>query len=126
MRLRNKQTGEVVELKLIQVNNKYLEDHEVNTLNGEGLTLKLLVNSFDDVKEPLIKDEKVRKAVRAWAEANKFSVFKVRNLHFNSCRIVGTKDRYNPNGSSIEFLGTIAGAEEITYEIDQLCGDDDE
>lgn len=59
MKLRNKKTGEVVELKLIQVNDKYLEDHEVNFLNGEKLTLKLLDNSFDDAKEPLIKDEKM-------------------------------------------------------------------
>lgn len=69
MKLRNKKTGEIVELKLVQVNDKYMVDHEVDFLNGEKLTLKLLANSFDDVKEPLIKDEKIRKAVRAWAEA---------------------------------------------------------
>ena len=70
MKLKNRKTGEIVELKLIQVNDKYLEDHEVDLLNGEKLTLKSLADSFDDVKEPLIKDEKIRKAVRAWAEAN--------------------------------------------------------
>lgn len=69
MKLRNKKTGEIVELKLIQVNDKYIAAHEVGFLNGEKLTLKLLANSFDDAKEPLIKDEKIRKAVRAWAEA---------------------------------------------------------
>ena len=69
MKLKNKKTGEIVEFKLIQVNDKYLEDHEVNFLNGEQLTLKMLSDSFNDVKEPLIKDEKIRKAVRAWADA---------------------------------------------------------
>ena len=70
MKLKNRKTGEIVELKLIQVNDKNLEEHEVDLLNGEKLTLKLLADSFDDVKDPLIKDEKIRKAVRAWAEAN--------------------------------------------------------
>ena len=70
MKLKNRKTGEIVELKLVQVNDKYLEDHEVDLLNGEKLTLKSLADSFDDVKEPLIKDKKIRKAVRAWAEEN--------------------------------------------------------
>ena len=69
MKLRNRKTGEIVELKLIQVNDKYLEDHEINLLNGKKLTLESPVNSFSDVKEPLIKDKKIRKAVRAWAKA---------------------------------------------------------
>lgn len=73
MKLKNKKTGEIVELKLIQVNDKYLEDHEVDLLNGEKLTLKSLADSFDDVKEPLIKDKKIRKAIRVWAEANEIS-----------------------------------------------------
>ena len=30
----------------------------------------ILTDWFEEVKEPLIKDEKIRKAVRAWAEAN--------------------------------------------------------
>ena len=32
--------------------------------------LKKFLKDWEDVKEPLIIDEKVRKAVRAWAEAN--------------------------------------------------------
>ena len=88
MKLRNKKTGEIVELKLIQVNDKYLEDHEVNLLNGEKLTLKLLADSFDDVKDPLIKDEKIRKAVRVWADANRRDLFRVINLYKpNFCEI---------------------------------------
>lgn len=80
----------------------------------------------EDAKQPLIKDERVRKAVRAWAEANGFSVFKVDNQHYNCFRIHGVKDRYDPNGTNIEFMGTIAGAEKRTYEIYELCGDEEE
>lgn len=76
-------------------------------------------------KEPLIKDKKIRKAVMAWAEANGFSVFRVNNQHFNYVKIHGVKDRYDTNGSNIEFMGTIAGVEKRMYEIDELCGEED-
>ncbi len=87
-------------------------------------SLYALYSDWVDCKEPLIKDEKIRKAVSVWAEANNFSVFTVYNSHFNTCKILGRKDRYDPNGSSIEFLGTIADVKKITYDIDQLCGED--
>lgn len=87
----------------------------------------LLDNGFiEEIKEPLIKDEKARKAIRAWAEANNFSVFRVHNQHFNYVKIRGVKDRYDPNGSNIEFAGTIAGVEKRTYEITELCGEEEE
>ena len=125
MRLRNKKTGEIVELKLIQVNDKYLVDHEVNFLNGEKLTLKLLANSFDDAKEPLIKDEKIRKAVRAWADANDLLIFKVGNKHFNCFEIIGYGDHnISPR---MGFKSTIAHAnKDQFYTIAELCGEEEE
>jgi hypothetical protein len=125
MKLRNKKTGEVV----VEVNkiglvwNRFGMPAEI----GQYDSLAELNEEWEDYepKEPLIKDEKIRKAVRAWAEANGFSVFKVYNQHFNYVKIHGVKDRYDPNGSNIEFMGTIAGAEKRTYEIDELCGEDE-
>lgn len=118
MKLKNKKTGEIVELKLVQVNDKYLEDHEVDLLNGEKLTLKSLADSFDDVKEPLIKDEKIRKAVRAWAEANNFlDEIEVHSL------TAGT--RFSIGHYDIEFLGYFIYDLESnkTYTITELCGE---
>lgn len=56
MKLRNKKTGEVV----------ILIDHIFDNYNS----LAELNDEWEDYKptEPLIKDEKIRKAVRAWAE----------------------------------------------------------
>lgn len=126
MKLRNKKTGEIVELKLIQVNDKYLVDHEVDFLNGEELTLKLRANSFDDVKEPLIKDEKIRKAVRAWAEADDLDNFRVKNEHFNECKIIGYTAGIN-KASFIGFQTTIAHADnKKLYTIAELCGEEEE
>ena len=60
MKLRNKKTGEIKEFALF----------DGEELQG-GATLESLVEEWEDYKpaEPLIKDEKIRKAVRAWAEA---------------------------------------------------------
>lgn len=127
MLLRNKQTGkitEIEEINLVVMNDErdcyesFAEYHSLAELNSDWEDYK--------PKEPLIKDEKIRKAVRAWAEANNFSVFRVNNQHFNYVKIHGVKDRYDPNGSNIEFMGTIAGVEKRTYEIDELCGEEEE
>ncbi len=119
MKISYKKTGEIVELKLIQVNDKYIEDHEVDFLNGEKLTLKLLVDTFDDVKEPLIKNEKIRKAVRAWAESgeirkvvydDKYSTFKCFNSIINF--------DFDYDGRELLECGN-------SYTIAELCGEEE-
>lgn len=65
MKLRNKKTGEVMGLSMagdiVWVGNYRYE------------SLARLNKEWEDYepKEPLIKDEKIRKGVRAWAEANR-------------------------------------------------------
>ena len=124
MKLKNRKTGEIVELKLIQVNDKNLEEHEVDLLNGEKLTLKLLADSFDDVKDPLIKDEKIRKAVRAWAEANN-----IRAVYYSP-----EEDGFYVKNFDDEIVTSIYFADKPMeedgygehYTIDELCGEEEE
>ena len=124
MKLKNRKTGEIVELKLIQVNDKNLEEHEVDLLNGEKLTLKSLADSFDDVKEPLIKDEKIRKAVRAWAEANN-----IRAVYYSP-----EEDGFYVKNFDDEIVTSIYFADKPMeedgygehYTIAELCGDEEE
>lgn len=66
-------------------------------------------------KEPLIKDEKIRKAVRAWAEANDIE----RVWHeCASCWLRG-------NGLSIEMENEIDELEQGNYAIAELCGEEE-
>lgn len=119
MKLKNKNTGEIVELKLIQVNDKCLEDHEVDLLNGEKFTLKSLADSFDDVKEPLIKDEKIRKAVRAWAEVNDITEI---NVASSGYELWGGIDDW-----CIHFGGNpFKDIKPLKYTIEELCGEEKE
>ena len=76
MRLRNKKTGEVfesfkrgpIDLYFYPNEHKVGDDIERKTYQS----LSELNDEWEDYepKDPLIKDEEVRKAVRAWAEAN--------------------------------------------------------
>lgn len=122
MKLKNRKTGEIVELKLIQVNDKYLEDHEVDLLNGEKLTLKSLADSFDDVKDPLIKDEKIRKAVRAWADANEIETVDYDNYWV----AFGRDDKTISFKDYDKCLGFYGLDDNATYTIDELCGEKEE
>lgn len=83
-----------------------------------------IIDTMDyEPKEPLIKDEKVRKAVRAWAEA---------------CGVKQIKYSIAPNqyydadmgtGFSIKFLTKpveVYLEEGKTYTITELCGEEEE
>lgn len=66
-------------------------------------------------KEPLIKDEKIRKAVKAWAEANGIE----RVWHeCASCWLRG-------NGLSIEMENEVDELEQGNYFIAELCGEEE-
>ena len=73
MKLRNKKTGEVVVREEL-ILTKYYEGDGCWT-DRKYTSIAELNEDWEDYipKEPLIKDEKVRKAVRAWAEANDFT-----------------------------------------------------
>ena len=120
MKLKHRKTGEIVELKLIQVNDKYLEDHEVYLLNGEKLTLKSLADSFDDVKDSLIKDEKIRNAVRAWAEANDVLEGVSDRMCERTCRELYDDDDVRLRISELRAEGLKTGE---AYTLDELWGE---
>lgn len=65
--------------------------------------------------EPLIKDEKIRKAVRAWAEANDIERVWHKCL---ACWLRG-------NDLLIEMKDEVVDLKQGNFTIAELCGDDD-
>lgn len=112
MKLRNKKTGEIITLKD----------------EGELALLKLIENSlpnglslWEEVKEPLIKDEKIRKAVRAWAELVPSAQVR---YDTREGRLYTYSDYIMPY--SISFPARL-GLDEMTgYTIAELCGEEEE
>lgn len=127
MKLRNKHTGEVIDLDIANIKAQFggiSVIPEPVKLGGDEYvyhSLTELNSEWEDYepKEPLIKDEKIRKAVRAWAEANGFlDEIEVHGL------TAGT--RFSIENYDIEFLGYFIYDLEgnKTYTIEELCGEE--
>lgn len=123
MKLRNKHTGkitEIEEINLVVMNDErdcyesFAEYHSLAELNAD----------WEDVapKDPLIKDEKIRKAVRAWAEA----CF-IETVEYDEYWVSFRRD-----DKTISFkdedrrLGFYELENSIDYTIDELCGEEEE
>ena len=129
MKIRNKKTGEVFEafkkapIDLYFYLNKY-EEGENDFDRKTYQSLAELNNEWEDYapKEPLIKQEKIRKAVRAWAEANEISQAKFdRRMSGFSASDAGHNFL-----SMISFDGFVFNCEDGEYyTIDELCGEEE-
>ena len=129
MRLRNKKTGEVVESFKSGPIDLYFypNEHESRAMISR-MTYKSLAELNDDWEDyrpvdPLIKDEKIRKAVRAWAEANEIS-----QAQFDRY-ISGfsASDAEHNILSMISFDGFVfMFVDGKIYTIDELCGEEEE
>ena len=118
MKLRNKKTGEVFTICNI-----------VNDKGEKVFGFDIVLDGYELINVPLIKDEKIRKAVRAWSEANciddndkvlfrKFADYDFVEFEFNykmSIRFyLTTIDR-------MEYL-----EDKTYYTITELCGESDD
>lgn len=131
MKLRNKRTGEIADLAkrgLLKSDN----DNRI-IVYPEGplkfyayYSLAELNEEWEDYTpaEPLIKDEKVRKAVRAWAEVigNKDDLVVSKNREYHDCCIY---DGRLKTGALID-LGIDLDIDENSYTLAELCGEEEE
>lgn len=139
MKLRNKKTGKVFdvivreksngggEYSIIVCNLRALRSgRSVSSILGEYDSLAKLNEEWEDYKpaEPLIKDEKVRKAVRAWAEA----IGATKNIVFDGNKKVYSFYYENNKGGFEKLL--IYGDNDLEelkrYTIAELCGEEEE
>ena len=118
MKLRNKKTGKIIEYSISL--NQWSEDDQEWYLFGNYDSIDELKEEWEDYakKEPIIKDPKVRKAVKAWANANDFKYVNVGygcvseanrgniQIHFDDSNIVEP-----------EYMGI--------HTIDELCGEEE-
>ena len=114
MKLRNKKTGESFNL------DKLPED--VKRAIETGATY--LWSNFElyQPEEPLIKDEKIRKAIRAWAEALESNVVLISYSRHDYLKIVDTKA-----DCDICFDYELGYTfDEGNYTIAELCGEEEE
>lgn len=129
MKLRNKITGEIIEdvkyidtsLTTIEIN--YLDDG-ILRIHTEKDYHTFLQNweDYDKPIEPLIKNEKIRKAVRAWAEANEIETVEY-DEYWVSFRRDDKTISFKDEDSCLGFYGLKNSRD---YAIAELCGEDEE
>lgn len=91
-----------------------LEANQTAIINGD------FCRTNAELKEPLIKDEKIRKAVRAWAEANDFAKIEVTHCRKHYLRIMN-----ETTDILIEFSCFMDDLlDERVYTIAELCGEE--
>lgn len=124
MKLKNKKTGEIID------GGDYLNVYDDLDHQGKSWhynSLAELNADWEDYapKEPLIKDEKIRKAIRAWAEAN---VINSGHYYNTDIKFNATEHRLQWIQTAIEF-NDIMGLDNLedgeTYTIDELCGEEE-
>ena len=123
MKLRNKNTGQ--DGNFI-INKDHFECVDLDYVPSY-FSLSELLDEWEDYKpkEPLIKDEKIRKAVRAWAEANEIvKAFVIMNKNMNWIVYGDDIDR---NRFMIEFFDRVVSEndEPKNFTIAELCGDEE-
>ena len=116
MKLRNKKTGEIAPALNVAVGG----------YDGKWYdSLAELNEEWEDAPDinvgrlPLIKDEKIRKAVRAWAEANDFD---------SLCMGYDMVSEPNLKNYQMHFVGYICDREDEfgVHTIKELCGEEEE
>lgn len=135
MKLRNKKTGEIVEAKswtsATDMFVIFYESKDGQLGSKESFeSLAELNEEWEDYEpaEPLIKDEKVRKAVRAWYDAIDYRVDKLLCIKASGSTKLEISD-----GSPLIYIslfvekGTLANIKDRTYyTIAELCGEEEE
>ena len=84
--------------------------------------MKLRIKDTGEAVEPLIKDSKIRKAVRAWAEAN--GVDRAILGQVNNDELV-KKSPMTAFGCSISFEGSLELERGRNFTIAELCGEEE-
>lgn len=121
MKVRNRAIGSVCEL-VAHGAGKYITELAVESEDGSEIatysTIEELLEYWETYKptEPLIKDEKIRKAVRAWAKINGAA-----ELTYNDPENSLTDIFRN----EITFNGWLGLKDGETYTIAELCGEEE-
>ena len=124
MKLRNKKTGEIVDLAkrglLKSDNDNHIIVYPEGTLKYYAYnSLAELNEEWEDYapKEPLIKDEKIRDIIRSWTKVND-----VVGLTYNA----GENSLTDIYRNEISFNACLGLEDGSTYTTNELCGEEEE
>lgn len=130
-KLKNKETGEVGDLigsvtscPFISIGVDF-HDGDPKTYHYNSIAeLNEHWEDYEEPEEPLIKDEKIRKAVRAWAESNGIEQVAVERSFSTYTFSPADTDRVSVSVWTDPSLSNLS--KDKTYTITELCGEEEE
>ena len=125
MKLRNKITNEICDAEMRE-DGIYIKANWSDEEKWFCYDLETLARGWEyyvEPKEPLIKDEKIRKAVRSWAEANDITEI---NVASNGYELWGGDDDWCIHFSGDGFVNPFECIKPQQYTIAELCGEEGE
>jgi hypothetical protein len=136
MKLRNKKTGKIWHMPRLRQPTVQEDDISFFACIGEHGCSRCKLFSYKSLAElnaewedytpaePLIKDEKIRKAVRAWAEVNSVKEALYTERQNRSLCVL---EDMGEDGYSIDLVGWIPTLKDgEVYTIAELCGEEEE
>lgn len=120
MKLRNKKTGEIVEYDKIGFRKSLSDGWKDFVPKAESIAE--FNENWEDYNptDPLIKDERIRKAVRAWARLNELDEIEVEPPTID-CSIIS----FGYGMLRIDFYLGKSDISDGTYAIAELCGEEE-
>ena len=125
MKLRNKKTGKIQTCDMVVITDEPI-DGEIARLNRHTFLFRSIEQFNDEYEaykptEPLIKDEKICKAVRAWADAFNVDVAYLAPIGDGSKFV----ELFNEDSDGFERIAIPAEniKQEQCYTIAELCGE---
>ena len=119
MKLRNKKTGEIVEFNIFCFRSD--SSNGWSDFIPKANSLAEVNEDWEDYepKEPLIKDERIRNTLRAWAEVNG-----IEEVGVVQQREITT---FCDDNTDITFYGNLPGLiDGAEYTIAELCGEEED
>lgn len=125
MKFRNKKTDEIKNFGNLQVYAE-TENTDERQLLGNFNSFKQILEYYEDYipAEPLIKDKKIRKAVRAWAEANGVEQVTVEKDFSSYTFFAADTGKVDITVWTDPSLSNLV--KDKTYTITELCGEEEE
>ena len=116
MNLKNKKTGEIISIDIIKNRDDgswvWHEPESLKSLNEDWED----VGGTNDPNTPLIKDEKIRKSVKAWADCNK-----IISVQFDA-----NWRGFRHGNAVITVWEDLPLEDNKIYTIEELCGEEEE
>lgn len=125
MKIRNKKTGEIQTCDMVVISDEQIHT-EIASLNKHTFIFRSIEQFNDEYEsytpaEPLIKDEKVRKAIRAWAE-----VMEIETVEYDDYWQSFRRDNSTICFRDIDDCYFDKLEDNKDYNIAELCGEEEE